>query len=66
MPNRDPIPTPDAETPRGPIATPGLPDRGQDRPQEPPVLNPGDSKNPNDPTLRDPALLPIGDPAAMA
>ena len=65
MPNRDPLPTPSAETPRGPQTTPGLPDRSQDRPADPPIVDTGDTKNPNDPTL-DPAMLPIGDPAGMA
>lgn len=65
MPNRDPIPTPEAETPRGPTPTPGIPDRVQEKPPVPPVRDPGDSKNPNDPVL-DPALLPIGDPAGAA
>ncbi|MCF3639498.1 hypothetical protein LXM94_05900 [Rhizobium sp. TRM95111] len=53
------------ETPRGPPATPGVPDRGREKPPEPPVRKPDDNKNPNDPAL-DPALLPIGDPAGMA
>ncbi|KQV44466.1 MULTISPECIES: hypothetical protein [unclassified Rhizobium] len=65
MPNRDPLSTPTAETPRGPQPTPGLPDRGQDKPANPPIIDKGDTKNPNDPVL-DPALLPIGDPAGMA
>ena len=65
MPNRDPIPTPEAEMPRGPTATPGIPDRVQEKPPVPPVKDPGDSKNPNDPPL-EPALLPIGDPAGAA
>ncbi|MGF9563082.1 hypothetical protein [Neorhizobium sp. JUb45] len=65
MPNRDPIPTQDIETPRGPTSTPGIPDRVQEKPPAPPVKDPGDSKNPNDPPL-DPALLPIGDPAGAA
>ncbi|WP_075290605.1 hypothetical protein [Pararhizobium arenae] len=65
MPNRDPLQTPSAETPRGPQTTPGVPDRSQEKPATPPIIDEGDSKNPNDPTL-DPALLPIGDPAGMA
>jgi len=65
MPNRGNLPQPDAETPRGPSSTPGVPDRGQEQSTVPPVLNPGDTKNPNDPVL-DPALLPVGDPAGMA
>ncbi|WP_438750782.1 hypothetical protein [Pararhizobium sp. O133] len=59
------IPVPDDESPRGPQSTPGLPDRSQDKPAKPPVIDKGDNKNPNDPVL-DPALLPIGDPAGMA
>ena len=65
MPNKDPIPNPAPETPRGPTPTPGTPDRIQDKPPLTPVQNPGDSKNPQDPNLT-PALLPIGDPAGMA
>lgn len=61
MPNRDPLPTPETDTPRGPTSTPGIPDRGQDSSPVPPIVAPGDTKNPNDP-----ALLPIGDPAAIA
>ena len=30
-----------------------------------PIIDKGDTKNPNDPVL-EPALLPIGDPACMA
>jgi hypothetical protein len=65
MPNRDPIPTPTSETPRGPTPTDGIPDRTQEKPPLTPTQDPGDTKNPQDPTL-DPALLPIGDPAGMA
>ncbi len=65
MPNRDPLQSPSAETPRGPQSTPGIPDRSQDKPAMPPIIDEGDSKNPNDPPL-DPTLLPIGDPAGMA
>lgn len=65
MPDRDPVPAPGAETPRGPSQTPGIPDRVQEKPPEPPVVNPGDTRNPNDPPLN-PALLPIGDPAGAA
>jgi hypothetical protein len=61
MPNRDPIPTPSAETPRGPTPTPGIPDRTQEKPPLTPAQAPGDTKNPEDP-----ALLPIGDPAGAA
>ena len=58
--DRDPDPTP-GETPLGPQQTPGLPDRGQEKPPTPPIKKPEDSRNPNDP-----ALLPIGDPAGAA
>jgi hypothetical protein len=51
MPNRDPIPEPDTEGPRGPSATPGLPDRGQEKPPVPPIIKPSDDVNPNDPPL---------------
>lgn len=63
MPTTLPEPTP--ETPRGPQTTPGIPDRSQEKPATPPIIDKGDSKNPNDPLLT-PALLPIGDPASMA
>ncbi|OJF91971.1 hypothetical protein [Pararhizobium antarcticum] len=59
------IPEPTTESPRGPQTTPGLPDRTQEKPATPPIIDSGDSKNPNDPVLN-PALLPIGDPASMA
>jgi hypothetical protein len=49
MPNRDPLPTPDADTPRGPTFTPGIPDRSQEDPAIPPVIKPEDDVNPNDP-----------------
>ena len=49
MPNREPLPTPDADTPRRPIATPGIPDRTQEKPAVPPVIQPEDDLNPNDP-----------------
>jgi hypothetical protein len=61
MPNRDPIPTPTGETPRGPTPTPGVPDRVQEKPPLTPAQDPSDTKNPEDP-----ALLPIGDPAGAA
>jgi hypothetical protein len=61
MPNRDPIPVPQAETPRGPTPTPGVPDRTQEKPPLTPAQDPSDTKNPEDP-----ALLPIGDPAGAA
>lgn len=59
------IPVPSPETPRGPQPTPGFPDRSQEKPSKPPIIDKGDTKNPNDPVL-DPALYPAGDPAAMA
>lgn len=59
------IPASHDESPRGPQSTPGLPDRSQDKPAKPPVIDKGDNRNPNDPVL-DPALLPVGDPAGMA
>ncbi|WP_369685939.1 hypothetical protein [Rhizobium sp. BT03] len=65
MPNRDPIPTPTTDTPRGPTPTPGIPDPIQQKPPLTPAQDPGDTKNPQDPPL-DPALLPIGDPAGAA
>jgi len=65
MPNRDPIPNPASDTPRGPTPSDGVPDRVQEKPPLTPAQDPGDSKNPQDPTL-EPALLPIGDPAGMA
>jgi hypothetical protein len=49
MPNRDPLPTPDADTPRGPLAAPGIPDRTQEKPAVPPIIEPQDDINPNDP-----------------
>lgn len=61
----NPQPGNPAETPRGPTGTPGIPDRVQEKPPVPPINDPGDTKNPNDPTLN-PALLPIGDPAGAA
>ncbi len=65
MPNRDPLDESTIDSPRGPTSTPGIPDRVQEKPPVPPVKAPGDTKNPNDPTLN-PALLPIGDPAGAA
>ncbi|NTJ43902.1 hypothetical protein G6L28_14975 [Agrobacterium larrymoorei] len=59
--NQSPVP----DGPRGPSSTPGLPNPRQDDAPKPPVQDPGDTKNPNDPPLN-PALLPIGDPASMA
>lgn len=61
----NPAPGNPAETPRGPTSTQGIPDRVQENPPVPPITDPGDTKNPNDPTLN-PALLPIGDPAGAA
>ncbi|MDE1160067.1 MAG: hypothetical protein PW791_17680 [Neorhizobium sp.] len=69
MPNRDPLPTPEELTPRGPVSTGGVPDRTQEKPARPPVQDTGDTKNPQDPVLDPaikPALMPIGDPASMA
>lgn len=40
MPNRDPIPTPNADTPRGPTPTPGIPDRIQEKPPLTPAQDP--------------------------
>lgn len=65
MTGHDQQPINPVETPRGPISTPGIPDRVHEKPPVPPIKDPGDSKNPNDPTLN-PALLPIGDPAGAA
>ncbi|MBB4349099.1 hypothetical protein [Aliirhizobium cellulosilyticum] len=65
MPNRDPIPNPTADTPRGPTPTGGVPDRIQEKPPLTPAQDKGDNKDPQDPVL-DPALLPTGDPAGMA
>jgi len=65
MPNRDPIRNPGSETPRGPQPEGGIPDRTQEKPPLTPAQDPGDRKNPQDPTLN-PALLPTGDPAGMA
>jgi hypothetical protein len=58
------IPDP-AETPRGPTPSPGIPDRTREDPPPNPAQDPSDTKNPNDPP-RDPALLPVGDPAGAA
>lgn len=44
------------ETPRGPQGTGGIPDRKQEDGVPPPVIAPGDQKNPNDPQL--PFLTP--------
>lgn len=62
MPKRNPLPTPNAETPRGP--TPKL--RGhQKKPTPRPTQDPADAENQEGRPL-DPALLPIGDPAGAA
>ncbi len=65
MIDRDPMPLPSEDGPRGPTTTPGLPDPRQDDAPKTPVQDPSDTKNPNDPPI-DPALSPIGDPASMA
>jgi hypothetical protein len=65
MPNRDPIPNPATDTPRGPTPTGGVPDRIQEKPPLTPAQDKGDNKNPQDPVL-DQALFPTGDPAGMA
>lgn len=39
------------ETPRGPQGTGGIPDRKQEDGAVPPIIKPGDLKNPNDPPL---------------
>ncbi|MDO9415995.1 hypothetical protein [Pararhizobium sp.] len=49
----------DIETPRGPTTSDGIPDRSQEDGLKPPILNPGDHKNPNDPPL--PLVSPIVD-----
>lgn len=53
------LPEPGTETPRGPQGTPGFPDRKQDGPVSPPITDPGDTKNPNDPPI------PAGVPASF-
>lgn len=58
MPNRDPLATPDTETPRGPTLTPGFPDRSQEDPALPPIIKPEDDVNPNDPVI--PVVNPSG------
>lgn len=65
MTERENISTPTPESPRGPSSTPGIPDPRQVEPPAPPVQDPSDTKNPNDPPIN-PALLPIGDPAGAA
>jgi hypothetical protein len=42
-----------------------VPDRTQEKPPLTPAQDPGDTKNPQDPTL-EPALMPMGDPAGAA
>jgi hypothetical protein len=49
----------DKETPRGPQTTGGVPDRKQEDGAIPPIIKPGDHKNPNDPPL--PLVSPIVD-----
>lgn len=39
------------ETPRGSQGTGGIPDRKQEDGGVPPIVKPGDQKNPNDPPL---------------
>lgn len=46
------------ETPRGPQGTGGIPDRKQEDGVPPPILDPGDQKNPNDPPLS--SIIPPG------
>ena len=47
----------DIETPRGPQGSGGLPDRKQEDGAIPPIIQPGDQKNPNDPPL--PLVEPV-------
>lgn len=49
----------DRETPRGAQTTGGRPDRGQEESAIPPIIKPGDHKNPNDPPL--PLVSPVVD-----
>ncbi|WP_088692457.1 MULTISPECIES: hypothetical protein [unclassified Rhizobium] len=53
------------KTPDDPAPVPVRPGKTTDEPQVNPVRDPSDKKKPNDPP-RDPALLPIGDPAGAA
>ena len=64
MPNKDPLPTPNADTPRGPTPTPKLRGR-QKKPPPRPTQDPADTENPEGQPLN-PALLPICDPAGAA
>lgn len=64
MPKRDPLPTPSANTPSGPKASPGIRDRLQKKPKPKPVRDPDTESSEGRPL--DPALLPIGDPAGAA
>lgn len=41
----------DVETPRGPQPDGGVPDRRHEGGDVPPIIKPGDGKNPNDPSL---------------
>ncbi|NLS00429.1 hypothetical protein HGP17_26675 [Rhizobium sp. P38BS-XIX] len=59
MPTELPDP---AEAPRGPTSTPGIPDRVQEKPPLTPAQDPGDTKNPNDPTPVEPGLVPAEGP----
>jgi len=61
---KDPLPTSNADTPRGPTPTPNLRGRHKKPPLRP-AQDSADTKNPESRPL-DPALLPIGDPAGAA
>jgi len=58
------LPNP-AETPPGPTPAPGVPDRTQEKPPLTPAQDPGDTKNPNDPTETNPGAIPVGQPAGV-
>lgn len=51
MPIEKTTPDKGTETPRGPHGTDGIPDRKQEDGAVPPIIKPGDDKNPNDPPL---------------
>ncbi len=51
------VPIQQTETPRGPTATPGIPDRTQEKPPVPGIIRPGDTVNPNDPPI--PVVNPV-------
>ena len=53
----------DRETPRGPTSTDGVPDPSQKDSPIPPIIKPGDHKNPNDPPL--PLVNPVVDGGNM-